>query len=269
MDEIIRILKINFNYPEKNIFSDFSLEIKRGDFVSIIGPNSSGKSTLIKILTGILPASGFIIIDGYALNKDTLKEIRRKMGIVFSDPNYHFVGETVMDDLAFSLENLQYSREEITNSINNIANIFKIKNILENDPNKLSNSDKQKVAIAGALIHNPRMLLLDDAFHELTPLSKEKIFSVLKEYQKEYGLTIIMSTNAIEDALYSDRTIVLDQGKIYLDGKTKDILLKEKELNCLGLKKPFMVDLSLKLKLYDLIDKAYFNMEELVDDLWK
>ena len=127
MENVIKIDKINFKYNDKVIFKNFSLNIEKGSFVSIIGTNGSGKSTLIKILTGLLDYEGYINVDNYNLNKFYLKEIRRKIGVVFDNTDNHFVSETVVDDLAFTLENLQYSKEEMDNSINEISKIFEEK----------------------------------------------------------------------------------------------------------------------------------------------
>ena len=125
MEDIIKIDKLCFRYKSKVVFSNLDLKIKKGSFVSIIGPNGSGKTTLIRILTGLIKYDGYINIDGYNLNSFYLKDIRRKIGVVFDNPDNHFVSETVIDDLAFSLENLQYDKEDITIIINEVSKIFK------------------------------------------------------------------------------------------------------------------------------------------------
>lgn len=269
MKNIIKIEKLNFKYNEKQVFSNLDLNIEKGTFVSIIGPNGSGKSTLIKILTGLLKYDGYVNIDGYNLNDFYLKEIRRKIGVVFDNPDNHFVAETVMDDLAFSLENLQYSKDDITNSIEKISKIFKIENILECEPRNLSNSEKQKVAIAGSLIFNPKILILDESLHQLTPGDKFDIFNILKKYQQERNLTIIMITHNLENTLYSDRIIVLNEGNIYLDGTLEEVYSKKEKLSSLKLNLPFIVNLSYKLKENNIIDKIYIDNKKLMEDLWQ
>lgn len=268
MENIIKIDKINFKYNNKDIFKNFSLNIEKGSFVSIIGTNGSGKSTLIKILTGLLNYDGYINIDGYNLNEFYLKQIRREIGVVFDNPDNHFVSETVIDDLAFSLENLQYTKEEITNSINDISKVFGLKDILYKTPNELTNSEKQKVAIAGSLIFNPKILLLDEALHQLNASSKKEILSILKKYQKERKLTIVMITHDLEDTLNSDRIIVLNKGNIYLDGTIDYVYSNTEKLNKLSFNLPFIVKLSNKLYEEKLISKIHTDMIELIDELW-
>ena len=258
MDKIIKIEKLNFKYNDNLIINNLDLEIDKGSFVSIIGRSGSGKSTLIKILTGLcLNYDGYVNIDGYNLSEFYLKEIRRKIGVVFDNPDNHFVSETVIDDLAFSLENLQYSKDDVTNSINEIAKIFKIEDILYSEPRNLTNSEKQKVAIAGSLIFNPKILILDESLHQLTPSDKKDILSILKKYQKERNLTIIMITHNLENTLYSDRIVVLENGSIYLDGSLEEVYSHRQKLSKLKLNLPFMIKLSYRLIEEGFIDKIY------------
>ena len=153
------------------------------------------------------------------------------------------------------------------NTIANIAKKFKIDHILEESPDKLTNSEKEKIAIASAIIHNPKILLLDESIHKLNINDKKLVFRILKDYQKEKGLTIILITHNLEDTLDSDRIIVLDKGKIILDN-TKENIYKDDKLEKLGFKLPFIIKLSHNLMLYDLIEKIYFDEKELVDKLW-
>ena len=265
---IIKVKSMSFKYDNSYIFKDFDLDINPGTFVSIIGKNGSGKSTLAKILIGLYQAYGYITIDGYLLNNFFLKKIRRVFSVCFDNADDHFLGETVKDDLAFSLENLEYSKEEIENNIKIVAKKFKIDNILEKAPDELTNSEKEKVMIASSLIHNPKILLLDESIHKLNASDKKLVFKVLKEYQEEQKLTIILVTHNLEDTLYSDRIIVLDKGKIILDGTKEEIYIDDK-LEKLGFKLPFIVKLSHNLILYNLIDKIYFDEKDLVNKLWQ
>ena len=264
---IIKVKSMSFKYNNDYIFKDFDLDIEAGSFVSIIGSNGSGKSTLAKILIGLYQAYGYITIDGYLLNNFYLKKIRRVFSVCFDNADDHFIGETVKDDLAFSLENLEYSKEEIESSIKDISKKFKLENILENTPDELTNSEKEKVAIASSLIHNPKILLLDESIHKLTASDRTLVFKVFKELQKEEKLTIILITHNLEDTLYSDRIIVLDNGKIVMDD-TKDKIYSDDKLEQYGFKLPFIVKLSHNLMLYNLIDKIYFDEKDLVNKLW-
>lgn len=263
---IIKVNNMSFKYDNEYLFNKFNLEIEENSFVSIIGMNGSGKSTLAKILIGLYKADGYITIDGYLLNKQFMKKIRRIFSVCFDDSDAHFIGETVKDDLAFSLENLEYSVKEMQAAVDNIAKKFKLLDVLENDPNTLNESEKVKVAIASSLIHKPKILLLDETINKLNITDKKLVFKLLKEYKKE-GLSIILVTHNLEDTLLSDRIIVLDSGKIIKDG-SKEEVYSDDAIEKYGLELPFIVKLSLNLKLYDLIDKVYFSETELMDKLW-
>ena len=225
---IITVKSMSFKYDNNYIFEDFDLEIEKGSFTTIIGQNGSGKSTLAKILIGLYQASGYIAIDGYLLNNFYIKKIRRSFSVCFDSADEHFIGETVKDDLAFTLENLEYSKQEMESCIINISKKFKIDNILDKMPEELTNSEREKVMIASSLIHNPKILLLDESIHKLTDKDKKLVFNILKEYQQEHKLSIILITHNLEDTLYSDRIIVLNKGKIVLDGTKEEIYQNEK-----------------------------------------
>lgn len=268
MDNIIQIKDLNFTYQDQVIFKNLNLNIKKNSFVSIIGPNGSGKSTLIRILSGLNSYDGYITINGHYLNKENIKIIRRTLGIVFDNPDNQFIGQTVIDDLAFNLENLSYSKEEINKEISYIAKLFKIEKILLSEPSNLNNSTKQKVAIASALIHKPKILMLDESLHQLDNKDKKIVFKALERYKKEHDLTIILITHNQEDTILSDRIIVIDKQKIILDGKVEEVYTKEKILYNLGIELPFIIKLSINLKLYDLIDEIYLDKDKLVNKLW-
>lgn len=268
MDNIIQIKDLNFTYQDQVIFKNLNLNIKKNSFVSIIGPNGSGKSTLIRILSGLNSYDGYITINGHYLNKENIKIIRRTLGIVFDNPDNQFIGQTVIDDLAFNLENLSYSKEEINKEISYIAKLFKIEKILLLEPSNLNNSTKQKVAIASALIHKPKILMLDESLHQLDNKDKKIVFKALETYKKEHDLTIILITHNQEDTILSDRIIVINKQKIILDGKVEEVYTKEKILYNLGIEIPFIIKLSINLKLYDLIDEIYLDKDKLVNKLW-
>lgn len=265
---MIKIRNMSFSYKDKVIFNDFNLDIKEGSFVSLIGRNASGKSTLSKILVGLLKYIGYININGFLLNNENIKEIRRYISLCNDDLDSYFIGETIKDDLAFSLENLEYSKKEMDDTIKNISSIFKIDDILEKVPSDLSNSDKVKCIIASSLIHNPKILILDEILEYLNPVDKKLVFKILKDYQKKKGLTIISITHNLEDTLLSDRIIVLDNGKIIKDD-TKENIYSDESLEKLGFSLPFVVKLSHNLILYDILDKVYFDMGKMVDEIWE
>lgn len=266
-NSIIRIRSMSFKYDDKYIFKDFDLNIKRNSFVCIIGKNASGKSTLARILGGLYKIDGYVNVDGYLLSEAYIKRIRRILSICFDDAKEHFILDTVYDDLAFSLENLCYSPNEINNLVMNIAKKFKIVDILDKSCHDISDSDKEKVMIASSLIHNPKILLLDESIHKLIPSDKKLVFKILEEYKKKNELTIILITHNLEDTLLSDRIIVLDKGKIIKDG-SKEEIYKDDTLEKMGFDLPFIVKLSHNLMLYDLLDKVCFDDGEVMRKLW-
>lgn len=251
----------------KNIFHNFNLEINRGSFTTIIGKNGSGKTTIFKIILGLLPFEGYINIDGYLLNDFFMKKIRRSFGFASLNTSNYLLGETLKDNLIFILENLGYSHREIDNKINDLSKKFKLDDILDNSIENISLSDKSKFQVAASLIHNPKILLLDNTLSNLDSVNKKLILKALKEYQKKDNLTIILITNDLEDTLISDKIILLDKGKILLEG-SKEELYQDDKLEKLGFNLPFIVKLSHNLILYNILDKVYFNDKEVIDKLW-
>lgn len=257
---IIKVRDLSFKYDDREIFNDLNLDIYEKSFTTIIGPNGSGKNTIAKLLTGLYEFSGYINIDGYLLNQTFINEIRRFFAYSIEDKEEYF--GSVRDILAFPLENLQYSKKEIDNQIQSIAKKFKIENILDKDFNEISLLEKNKVSIASSLIYNPKILLLTKS-----PIDKKFIFKILKEYQKEHNLTVILIADDLEDTLEASNIIVLKEGKVVKEGSPKEIY-KDDYLEKIGLKLPFVVSLSQNLMLYDLLDKVYLTKREVGDKLW-
>jgi len=266
---IITIKDLIFKYGEKIVFDRLNLTINSGEWVTLVGTNGSGKSTLVKILTGLYKVNTYINIDGLELNKNNLIEIRKKIGVIFENVDNQFVAETVRDDIAFTLENLNYSKDKIHKTIDEISTYLGINDILEVEPHLLSGALKIKVALASSLVLEPKILILDESLVALDPIEREEILKILKNLQKDKNLTIINITHDLEESLYGNRIIVIGNGNIILNGPTKEILQKEKELKKEGFNLPFMVDLSIKLKYYGLLDDIIFDMDEMVGVLWK
>lgn len=269
MDNIVEISKLGFKYDDNIIFEDFDLIIKNGSFTSIIGSNGSGKSTLMKIIVGLLKCEGTITVDGTVISEDTYKEVRSKIGMVFENPDNQFVAETVMDEIAFSLENMNYEKTKIRENIKDIAQLLDIEDIMEKEPHTLSGGQKQLVALASALAIKPKILVLDEALEMLDEAERQKILKILVELNKNNNLTIINITHNSEELLYGTDIVILNQGKVVAEGLTKDILRQEKAFKNNGLELPFVVDLSYKLKYYGLVDDIVLDMDELVNIIWK
>lgn len=268
MKSIIKIDRLTFRYKERFIFDKFSLDVEEGEWLSICGCNGSGKSTLIKILTGLLKTDSDINICGMELNEKNLYNIRKNIGIIFDNPENLFLCETVEDDLVFSLENLCYSVDEMKKRVREISNKFKISHLLKKSPNELSGGEKSKVALACALIHNPKILILDESLSMIDEIDRKYILDILSKLHKE-GLTIINVVHDLRETYYSDRLLIINDGAIMLDGTPLKVMEYDKILNRLGIEIPFEIELSIKLKLYGLIDSLIPNVERLVDTLWQ
>lgn len=265
MSKIIVIDNLNFKYNEQPLFKNFNLTINEYEWISIIGPNGSGKSTLAKILVGLLKHDGHITINSLVLTKETIKDIRKQIGIVFENPDNQFVSEKVTDEIVFKLENLGKSKSYIKKQLDYITSLLNIKDLLELTPHELNNSQKQIVSLASALIDEPKILILDETLNKIKKEDKDKIYKILKSLD----ITIINITHDMEETIYSDKILVLNDGNIEIFDDKLKVLEQEKLFNKLGLELPFMVSLSLKLKYYNLVDNIIFDMEEMVDKLWK
>lgn len=269
MKNIIEMENINFSYNKNQIFKNLNLTFEKGSFTTIIGNNGSGKSTLIRLLIGLLVCEGKININGLELNHDNLKKIISKIGVVFENPDDQFVAETVLDDIVFSLENMQVDKKEIDKRVKKISKFIGIEDILDKEPHNLSGGQKQLVALASALITDPDILILDEALTMIDPDTRIKIYKILEQINKVNKITIINVTHNMDEILYGDNLIVMDKGNIVLNGPKEFVFLEEKTFNKLGLKLPFIVELTTKLQYYGLIDHLIFDMEELVNEIWK
>lgn len=268
MGNIIEINNLYFNYKDNNIFNNFSLSIKKGEWITLTGPNGSGKTTLIKILSGLIITDSNIKISNILLNKNSIYEIRKTIGVVFDNLDNNFLCETVEEELVFPLENLCYSKKEMAIRLKELANIFNLEKIINKSINDLSIYEKVIISIASVLSYNPDILIMDETLSYLNNKEKEKILKILSLLNKK-GLTIINSTHNLEESYNSDRLVVINGGKVILDNKPILVMEQEKELNKIGINLPFEVDLSLKLKLYDLLDSTVLNINEMVDLLWQ
>ena len=259
---------MNYSYDGVKVLDDVSFSIEENAINSIIGKSGSGKSTIVKILTGFLKTDSNIEISFMKMDKRNLYEIRKKIGVVFENPDNQFVADTVIDDIAFSLENMNYKPDIILDKIKSIAKLLDLEYLLYREPAKLCGGEKELVAIAGALAHDPKVLILDEALTMLDCNKKLKVLEVLKKLTKE-GLTIINITHDSEELLYSDKIILLNNGKVIKTGTKNDIFKDDLLLTRNGVDLPFVVDLSIKLKYYGLIDDIVYDMDELVDIIWK
>lgn len=272
-ENIIDLRNISFRYTENQpnlILDDVSLSIKNGEWVTIIGPNGSGKSTLIKAMNGlIIPNSGSIQIANKEMTKETLWALRRKIGMVFQNPENQFVGATVEDDVAFGLENIGMPREEMEIRVKDALERVGMWDLAEREPANLSGGQKQRVAIAGILASRPKVIILDEATSMLDPRGRQEVFETIKEIKDTDNLTVISITHDISEAVESERILVMNKGKIVDTGTPEDIFAYGDKLIDLGLDIPFSERLKASLKKVGFsIPDDYLDEERMMELLW-
>lgn len=265
----IEVKDLNFSYDQHlDVVKDVSFTVQRGSYTTLIGHNGSGKSTIAKLIIGLLEKErGSILIDGDELNHETVESIRRKIGIVFQNPDNQFIGATVRDDIAFGLENHQVDPSMMDSIIEKYAGEVGMIEYLNHEPTRLSGGQKQRVAIAGILAMEPEILILDEATSMLDPEGKEEINALVNQLHKENNMTILSITHDVEEVMKSDHVIVMYEGRIVKDGHPSKIMLNEQELVRLKLDAPYSVKLSNELSKLGIKLSNSWNMEGMVDEL--
>lgn len=261
---------------EKKAIDNINLEIKDGEFIALIGHTGSGKSTLIQHINGLLkPHSGRIIIDGIDITKKEVKmsEIRKKVGLVFQYPEYQLFEETIEKDIAFGPKNLKLNQEEINKRIKRAMNIVGLdyKKYKDKSPFELSGGQKRRVAIAGVVAMEPKVLILDEPTAGLDPKGRDEILGEIKNLHNEYNMTIILVSHSMEDvAKVATRVLVMHEGKCILDGEPSEVFTKVDTLESVGLAAPQVTYLmrSLKEKGFD-ISESVFTIEQAKKELLK
>ena len=223
--------------------SDVSLEIPDGQYVAVIGHTGSGKSTLIQHLNGLIrPTSGSITVQGIDLTekKVPLRELRRRVGLVFQYPEYQLFEETVAKDVAFGPGNLGLSQEEITERVNEALNLVGLpESVAEMSPFDLSGGQKRRAAIAGVLSMRPEVLVLDEPIAGLDPLGRHEILSLVENYRRKYGATVILVSHNMDDvADIAERVIVMNKGAVALDGSPRQVFSQTEQMRSMGLDVP-------------------------------
>jgi len=244
-DEGVRVPAI------KNI----SLEINEGEFVAVLGHNGSGKSTFAKLLNMILtPTSGKIFVEGKDITspdmtEDDMFDVRRKIGMVFQNPDNQIVATIVEEDVAFGPENLGVPSAEIRTRVDEALAAVGMTEYAKHAPHKLSGGQKQRIAIAGIIAMLPKCIIFDESTAMLDPLGREELMSAIEKLNREKGITVIHITHYMNEAARADRIIVFDDGEVLLDGKPKDVFSDPERLRAVGLDVPQTVELLWKLNL--------------------
>ena len=250
---ILSVKNVSFSYEKEkpiNVIDDLSFCVEAGEYVAVIGHNGSGKSTLARLINGLLkPDQGEIIVDGIkATDKKTVFEVRKRVGVVFQNPDNQLVASIVEDDVAFGPENLGVKREEISERIDFALKAVGMEEFRKSTPTRLSGGQKQRIAIAGVLALKPQILILDESTAMLDPQGRKEVLSVVKKLNKEKGVTVLAITHYMDEVVEADRVIVLDNGKIVMQDKPREIFKREKELKSIGLELPLASYVANKLK---------------------
>lgn len=267
MDNLLEINGLSYSYKDKTIFNDLQISIKNKTTNLIIGANSSGKTTLIRLISGIIPTNDFININGISLNKKSFREYLLSIGVVFFDDNNKFLFEKVIDELAFPLENLNYKKDDITNRIYEIRNLLDLQNCINKNTYELTDFEQAKVLIGVSIMHKPKIIFLDNILSKLNSNEVKKIFKILNKLKKD--ITICITSSSLTNILYFDNVIVINNGKTLISDTPKNVLSHDNELAKAGLEIPPMIDLSLKLSFYELVDEIITDVDRMVDTLWK
>ncbi|MFJ7748289.1 energy-coupling factor ABC transporter ATP-binding protein [Peribacillus sp. NPDC097295] len=269
--KLVSLNNIIFKYEgqSKNALDDVSFDIYQGEWLAIVGHNGSGKSTLAKLLNGLQFAhSGTIMINDQILTDETVWDVRKKIGMVFQNPDNQFVGTTVQDDVAFGLENAGVSQQVMVERVHGALTKVKMNAFLNQEPHHLSGGQKQRVAIAGVIALQPDIIILDEATSMLDPRGREEVLETVRELKQENEITVISITHDLEEAAKADRMIVMNQGRLYREGTPEGIFKLEEELIALGLDIPFSVKLSKELQKNGVrVVNGHLTEEELVKDL--
>ncbi|MCM0625783.1 energy-coupling factor ABC transporter ATP-binding protein [Lysinibacillus sp. OL1_EC] len=275
MPEILSLNNVTFSYtPEnpnsRNAVENVSFAVEEGEWIAIVGHNGSGKSTIAKLMNGLLfPQQGDVRILREPLNEENLWESRSLMGMVFQNPDNQFVGATVQDDVAFALENNGIPFEEMVKRVHAALEQVKMSQFLDHEPHHLSGGQKQRVAIAGALALKPKLLILDEATSMLDPQGRAEVLQTVQTLRAETGLTVLSITHDLEEAMLADRILFMNDGKKFAEGTPAEIFALGDKLVEFGLDLPFALKLSKLLQKEGVpLMGQHMTEQELVNDLW-
>ncbi len=251
MSEIIKTEHLTFSYPPDEgkepvlALGGVSLSIEQGSFVTILGHNGSGKSTLAKHMNAVLlPEGGTVWVDGMdTADESLLLEIRRRVGMVFQNPDNQIVANVVEEDVAFGPENLGVPTEEIQRRVTAALRAVGMENFTLHAPHHLSGGQKQRIAIAGVIAMEPACIVLDESTAMLDPLGRREVLDTVRKLNREKGITIVLITHHMDEAAMADRVVVMDSGRVVMDGAPGEVLVRVEDLQAIGLAAPHTVEL--------------------------
>ena len=256
MQAMIRTDALSFSYPVEEgqrrttALEDVTLSIEKGSFVVVLGHNGSGKSTLAKHFNAVLlPSGGAVYVEGMnTQDEDLLLEIRRRVGMVFQNPDNQIVANVVEEDVAFAPENLGVPSQEIRRRVDDALAAVGMSEFVRHAPHLLSGGQKQRIAIAGVLAMEPACIVLDEATAMLDPVGRREVLSAVHRLNREKGITVVLITHHMNEAEDADRVVVMDDGKVALDGTPREVFTQVDALRSMGLTVPDTVDLLDRLR---------------------
>ena len=272
MENIIEVRNLKYKYDsesENYTLNDVSFQVKKGEWLSIVGHNGSGKSTTVRLIDGLLEAeSGDIIISGDKLIAENVWEKRRQIGMVFQNPDNQFVGATVEDDVAFGLENQGLAYDLMVERVQQALELVGMQDFKEREPARLSGGQKQRVAVAGVVALRPDIIILDEATSMLDPEGRLDLIQTVKKIKDSNQLTVISITHDLDEIALSDRVLVMKEGQVESTATPRELFSRE-DLEELGLDQPFVnqVKAALRQSGFSLPD-TYLTEKELQDQLW-
>lgn len=280
MENIITSKGLHFHYnndyddkqPVKEVLKGLNIDIKKGEFVAVLGHNGSGKSTFAKHLNGILlPCSGKVYVAGIdTADDERLFELRQHAGMVFQNPDNQIVSSIVEEDVAFALENLGVPYEEMRQRVDDALKAVQMYEYRKHSPSQLSGGQKQRVAIAGIIAMRPDCIILDEPTAMLDPQGRKEVLKTIRRLNKENGITIVLITHYMDEAAKSDRVIVMDSGKVVFDDVPKEVFSHVEQLKAIGLDVPQTTELAYLLRQNGIdIDSHIISEEECIDALEK
>ena len=275
---ILKAEKLIYNYEKKdennNIEEVFraldgvNLDVKKGDFIGILGHNGSGKSTLAKHINALLlPSEGSIWVDGIDTREESkVWDIRQTAGMVFQNPDNQIIGTVVEEDVAFGPENLGVPPEEIRKRVDEALERVGMSEYKKHAPHLLSGGQKQRIAIAGILAMKPKCIIFDEPTAMLDPSGRKEVLDTIIDLNRNYGITVILITHYMDEAAKADRIVVMDKGKLILDGKPRDVFSNVEKMKSIGLDVPQVTELSYELQKAGInIDTRILDVNEMVN----
>lgn len=250
MGEFIRVDNVSFSYDDNRVLNNISLSVQEGEFVALLGHNGCGKSTMAKLFNVLLsPQSGTVTIDGItAETEDDIYEIRSRVGLVLQNPDNQLVATVVEEDVAFGPENLGVPPQEIRRRVDSALKAVDMYEYRSHAPHKLSGGQKQRVAIAGIIAMEPRCIVLDEPTAMLDPKGRQEVMNTIRHLNKSMGITIVLITHYMDEAVQADRVIVMDKGSILTQGTPRQVFSKTELLKEHSLDVPQSVELMYTLK---------------------